>query len=259
MELKKSSDIKNEARKRLLSCWAESVSMLFINAGVTVAAVLSILLVTKFCYTFGIIDFDIDHFISQGSLAFFIVVVALIALLVFLASPLSYGGNWFYMQAVMGRKAPASSFFNCYTNKELRKRVFTLQFHVSLRKFLMFIPVCLLIIAELLAAEHILVNTKDSFIYSVIICCFVLVSAGAVFGYTLATMRYALVKYIYALNPEKPPQLIIRESIRCMAGNESYILEVFMSMDSIVYTYVPGCICSTLHKNGISSDCQRAY
>ncbi|MBQ8826404.1 MAG: hypothetical protein IJ007_04875 [Oscillospiraceae bacterium] len=230
MELKKSGDIKNEARKRLLSCWAESVSMLLINVSITVVIVLSILLVVKFCYTFGIIDFDIDHVVSQGSPAFFVAVVAALAVIIFLASPLSYGENWFYMQAVLGRKAPASSFFGCYTNKELRKRVFKLNFYVSIRKFVMFIPVCLLIIVELLAAEHILVNTNDSFIYSVIICCFVLVSAGAAFGYILLTMRYSLVKYIYALNPEKPVQLIIKESVKCMAGNESYILEVFMSM-----------------------------
>ena len=230
MELKRSSDIKNEARKRLMGCWAESVSMLLINMSIAVITVLSMLLVVKFCYTFGIIDFDIDHIVSQGSPVFFIAVVIVVTLITFLKSPLNYGCSWFYMQSMLGRQAPASSIFGCYTNKDMCKRVFSLHFQVSIRKFAMFMPVCLLIIGQLLAAEHILVNTKDSFIYSVIICCFVLVSAGAAFAYILLTMRYSLVKYIYALNPEKPLQLVIKESVKCMAGNESYILEIFMSM-----------------------------
>lgn len=230
MELKKSGEIKSIARQKLSLCWAECVSILLIELGIAVVFILSALLVTKFCYSFGIIDFDIDHIVSQGTLPFFVAVVIAVGAAAFLIAPLSYGVNWFYMQAVLGRKAPASSFFACYTNKALFKRVLRLHGMVSLRKLVMFMPLCLLIIAELIFTELVLKKTEDSFIYSVIICCFVLVSAGALFVYILATMRYGLVKFIYALDPEKPAELIINESAKCMAGSESYILEIFLSM-----------------------------
>lgn len=237
-ELKKSGEIKGIARQQLSQCWAECVSILLIELGMVVVFVLSLLLVTKFCYSFGIIDFDIDHIVSQGTLPFFISVVIAVAAASILVAPLSYGINWFYMQAVLGRKAPASSFFACYTNKTLFKRVMKLHGMVSLRKFLMFVPLSLLIIAELVFMELVLKKTEDSFIYSVIVCCFILISAGAMFVYILVTMRYGLVKFIYALDPEKPAEHIIKESAGCIAGNESYILEIFLS----VGLWVASCI-----------------
>ena len=230
MELKKSGEIKSIACQKLSLCWAECVSILLIELGIAVVFVLTMLLMTKFCYTFGIIDFDIDHVVSQGTLPFFISVVIAVGIMLFFSAPLSYGVNWFYMQAVLGRKAPASSFFACYTNKELFKKVLRLHGMVSFRKFLMFVPLCLLIIAELIFTELVLKKTEDSFIYSVIVCCFILISAGAFFVYILATMRYSLVKFIYALDNEKSPELIIKESAECIAGNESYILEIFLSV-----------------------------
>lgn len=230
MELKKSSEIKSIARSRLSGCWAECVSILLINVGITVAFILSVLLVVKFCYSVGIVDFDIDRIISQGTLPFFVILVMTLFVTGIAAAPLGYGVNWFYMQAVLGRKAPASSFFSCYTSKALAGRVIRLHLMVVLRKFLMFLPLCLFIIGELFAADRILKNTKDSFIYSVIVCCFLLLTAGMLFAYILATMRYSLVKHIYALDPEKPAEVIIKESVRCIAGNESYILEIFLSV-----------------------------
>ena len=230
MELKKSSEIKSIAQKRLLGCWAECVSILLIGAGLIIVFILSVLMVVKFCYSYGFIDFDIDHLVSQGTVPFFVSVIIALTAVAFLAAPLNYGINWFYMQSAQGRKVPASSFFNCYFNRELSNGIIKLQLLVSLRKMIMFIPLCLLFIGEIVAAEHILKNTKDSFIYSVIICCFMLVSAGATFAYMLASMRYSLVKYIYTLNPEKPAEVIIRESAECIAGNESYILEIFLSV-----------------------------
>ena len=229
MELKKSGELRRKAWEKLSGCWGECVSMLLVEAGISAVLILSALLIIKFCYTYGIVDFDIDTFWKDGTLTFYIIAAVLTAAALLFISPLRYGVSWFCLQTAKGRSVPSSSLFSCYTNNTIFVRTLKLQLAVAARHFMLVLPAAALGVAEVLLAKNALKDTKDGFIYTVVLCCLILIMAVMLFIYLFVSLRYSLVTYIFAENPEKSVDEIIRESKQCVRGKESYILEVLLS------------------------------
>lgn len=229
MELKKSSELRRTAWEKLSGCWGECVSMLLVESGIVAVLILSALLVIKFCYTYGMIDFDIDTFWKDGTLTFYIIAAVITAAALLFLSPLRYGVSWFCLQTAKGRTVPSSSFFSCYTNNTIFVRTIKLQLAVSARHWMLILPAAALGVGEVMLARNALENTKDGFAYTVVLCCMILVMAVMLFVYLFVSLRYSLVTYIFAENPEMSVDDIIKESKECVMGKESYILEVLFS------------------------------
>ena len=229
MELKKSGELRRTAWEKLSGCWGECVSILLVEAGITAVLILSVLLVIKFCYTYGMIDFDIDNFWKDGTVTFYIAATVLTAAALLFLSPLRYGVSWFCLQTAKGRSVPSSSFFSCYTNNTIFVRTLKLQLAVAARHFMLILPAAVLGVGEVMLARNALEDTKDGFVYTVVLCCMILIMAMMLFVYLFVSLRYSLVTYIFAENPEKSVDEIIRESKQCVCGKESYILEVLLS------------------------------
>ncbi len=229
MELKKSRELRRLAWEKLMGCWGECVSIILVEAGIIAVLILSALMVMKFCNVYGMIDFDIDTFWKEGTFGFWIAAVIIASGATLMLSPIRFGVSWFFLQTAKGRSVPASAFFNCYINKTIFTKILKLHAAVSLRKLVIILPAIVLCAVELLLANGALKDAKDSFIYTAVLCCLILLMAGMLFMYLFVSLRYTLVPLVLAENPEKPIEAIIKESKQCVCGNESYILEILFS------------------------------
>lgn len=227
MNMKKTSELKRLALSKLTDCWCECIALFLTELGFIAVCILSFLLVIQYLYSFGIIAHGIDSIFINGGIGVYAAFAGMLVLILILSTPLKYGKRWYVIQAIRGNSVPASCFFTCYMHKEHYGRIFLLEAKIAVRRLAALAPSVLVGAVIVYTAGRFYKSGSGS--YTIIIVLLALIFSGMLFLYSYFSMRYFLASYIYALNPKKSPDRIIKESCEAMKGYQGYFNEILAS------------------------------
>lgn len=230
MALKNGQQLKKNALDRLSLCWGETTGIFFMNFGYA-------LLIFVSCIGIALMTIGINNLykIKTDGLANEKIIKVIIYSTVFIVIsciikiPFNFGKCWYMLQNAKGNTVQASSLFICYTSK---KRFFTtiqMEIVLSIKKILFGVPLIAIGVLEFLLWDMI-IEKYGSFWYTVSIVFIILTACCLLAVYYIFTLRYRLVPYIYALNPDIPSKEIIKTGEKMMYGRETYMIEIIMSM-----------------------------
>ncbi len=231
MELKNLSELKKTALRQMSECWSETAGIVIITAGYYFAFgfmwVITIGVLYGFDFLSGSGNFTKVFYEHSAAVICLTLLFVLVSYIVKI--PFDFGVSWFLMQNVRGRAVSAQSFFGCYSNMKRFVRTVRIKFKV-LKKKMLFTLVFLIIGA----AEHYLAftvsrNTGNSFWYTLSTVLLILMVCCLAAAYMFFSLRYCLVPYVFALDPDTGADEIIERSIKMMYGREMYMTDVVCS------------------------------
>lgn len=239
MKFRSNGELRTLAKQRLGGCWCECTGSLLVFIGIITAFCLAGVLVIRFLYTYGIIEYDINKVFLNGTPLFYAVTGLAAALLIVAMMPLKYGICWYYAQAAEGRNVPASCFFSCYMHPEHFRKTLKLGLSVWAHKIAVLIPtgaaaaLCAAVSVKMLrSGSSILLNT-------VVLALMLLLATAAALFCIWYTVRYELVPYIYADCPDKSVKEIIALSGICSGEARLYLIKT-------MFSFIPWTACCIL-------------
>lgn len=238
MNFKRPSELKKLAVGKLSDCWCECIALFLTELGCLAVAVLSFLLAIQFLYTHGVIAHGIDTVFTQGGIGIYLAAAGVLVLLFVLGIPLKYGKRWYVIQSIRGNNVPASCFFTCYMHKEHYGKIFMLEIRIALRRIAMLLPSAVIGAAIVYLSGKAYKNSGGTGSYTIIIVLLALLFSGMLFLYSYFSMRYFLASYIYALDPKKDVDTIIKESCEAMSGRQRYLNEIVASFAGWIFSCV---------------------
>ena len=238
MNLKRPSELKKLAVGKLSDCWCECIALFLTEMGCIVVAVLSFLLAIQFLYSHGVIAHGIDTIFTQGGIGVYLAAAGVLVLLFVLGIPLKYGKRWYLIQSIRGNNVPASCFFTCYMHKEHYGKIFMLELRIALRRIAMLLPTAVIGAVIVYISGKAYKNSGGTDSYTIIIVLLALLFSGMLFLYSYFSMRYFLASYIYALDPKKDVDTIIKESCEAMSGRQRYFNEIVASFAGWIFSFI---------------------
>lgn len=238
MNLKRPSELKKLAFDRLTDCWCECIALVLTELGCVAVCVLSFLLVIQFLYTYGVISHGIDTIFTQGGIGVYLAAAGITVLFAILSTPLKYGKRWYVIQSIRGNNVPASCFFTCYMHKEHYAKIFLLEAKITLRRIAMLLPSVVIGAAIVYIVGKSYKSSGGTGSYTITIVLLALLFSGMLFLYSYFSMRYFLASYIYALDPKKDTDTIIKESCEAMRGRQGYLNEIMASFAGWIFACV---------------------
>lgn len=238
MNLKRPSELKKTAFDKLSDCWGENVALVLTELGCAAVCVLSFVLVVQFLYTYGVISNGISTIFTQGGIGVYLAAAGVMVIFAILSIPLKYGKRWFLIQTIRGNDVPASCFFSCYMHKEHFGKIFLLEFKIMLRRIAMLLPSAAIGAVIVYIAGDVYKNSGGTGSYTIIIVLLALLFSGMLFLYSYFSMRYFLASYIYALDPKKDTDTIIKESCEALRGHQGYINEIMASFAGWIFSCI---------------------
>ena len=108
--------IKSEAKRLLMTCFAESAFISMLNIGIFLITYLLIILAGRL--TGAHTAETLFPVFSSCPPLFIIALCVILAVAYILSAPIYYGTRWFFWQAASGNNMPASSVFAGYSSSE---------------------------------------------------------------------------------------------------------------------------------------------
>lgn len=221
--MKKPKELKKHVLERLMCCWGESCAVFLIMMGELIVVALAVMLAYDYLVKFSSADFPV--WLAAAITAF------LAAGLWLAVTPFAYGVCWYRIQQIRGNAVFARSMFSCYASLKKLLQVLKLNSMLTLRRFPAFILIC-----GAVAAEFYTVNEagkiigQDSFLYNASAALMLLLAAIGFCLFMVLGLKYSLVPYLYALEPDSSPKEIIAKSKRLMKNNSRYVIEIMCSV-----------------------------
>lgn len=221
--MKKPKELKKHVLERLMCCWGESCAVFFIILGELLSVALAVMLAYDYLVKFSSADFPV--WLAAG-------ITALLAAGLWLAvAPFTYGVRWYRIQQIRGNAVFARSMFSCYASWKKMLQVLKLNSMLTLRRFPVFILICGAVYAEFyMINEAGKFMGQDSFLYTAAAALMLLLAAIGFCLFMVLGLKYTLVPYLYAIEPDSSPKEIIAKSKRLMKDNSRYIIETMCSM-----------------------------
>lgn len=226
--MKKYKSLKQAAFERAINSLGESAAALFVTLGFAAAVILICLAASDLLSFWGAIGDKNSEASVLGNVVIVVAAVLFLAIAYLFSIPMRFGSSWFYIQEARGVSVPSSSFFSPYHSYA--------SFFSALRLYLLADILKLPIIAPLAATGFICITLiydgNISAPWAALLTAVILIVLLAVF--LCFSGGYMLITYIYALNPEKKPLMIIRESKTLMKRDRYSMLWLLGSFTGLM-------------------------
>ncbi len=230
MALKGSQQLKKNALDRLSVCWGETTGIYFMNFGYVL--LIFVIWIAIALLTVGITNLyslKTDGILAVKLVKIIIYTVFLLIVSYIIKIPFNFGKCWYLLQNAKGNSVQASSLFTCYTSSKRFFDTIKIEVILAIKKILFGIPLIFIGLLEIFL-WNIIIEKYGAVWYTVSTVFIILTACCLVAVYYIFTLRYRLVPYIYAQNPDRSSKEIIKNGEKMMYGRESYMIEIIMSM-----------------------------
>ncbi|MGN1416326.1 MAG: hypothetical protein ACI4XF_05760 [Oscillospiraceae bacterium] len=218
-------EIRKKARGRLSYYWVESEFLFLAAFGIMsmfVAAAYIIVLIMRPDLKLIAFPLKLPQIIETFKANAEVRIAAIILppiMLIFL-SPLYYGIKWCFYQAAQGKNAPVSGAFYGYYSLRKWGKAILLNLLVIFRKLVYFIPITAVGGAVYYIFINILNNTQSKFLKALMYFGVILVLLGLSLIYMIVTVKFQLIPYFFAEEPEKKILDIYHEGVAAISGSK---------------------------------------
>lgn len=218
-------EIRKKALSRLSYYWVEAEFLFLAAFGIPAAFLTGAYFLSLVLYPDSeAIDFPLDIsqliglFNSNGVVK--AAVCSLPALMIIFLSPLYYGIKWCYYQAAQGKNAPVSGAFYGYFSLRKWGKAILLNLTVMLRKLVYLLPIFAVGGAVYYIFINIFNSTESTVLKALLIIGLILIDLGLSLIYMICTVRFQLIPYFFAEDPEKKIMDIYHDGINAMSGSK---------------------------------------
>lgn len=224
-----SKQIRKLSVEKLSMCWVEAEFILIMSIGISAFFLLAANFIFElFASDSYVLDLKNPSIPSEGVLVFGIALV----LLYVVYAPMYFGLKWCYYNASKGKITPINCLFDCCTSVSRWWKTVKLKVVTDVLKAVGLIPM-----AAVFAAEAFLYNKitaiNDSQALKVLIIVLMLVSMLGMYAvYLMYSVRYTLIPYVFASDPDLPLTEIYRKGTEISDKNK-------LSMFRLKWSFVP--------------------
>jgi uncharacterized membrane protein len=222
-------ELKNNAKKHLKMYWGESVAILAYFASAVAVSILLGFLTAELLQIAGLAKHSYPEIFLENNISFLLLTAVRLMLLYIFTTPAIFGRCWCYMQTAKGNIAPANCLFSCFSTRGVFIRCLKLKILVDLKKIAVFIPMLAVFIFECYIVRLILNSCKYRTVAFIFIIMIILFTFCLVLLYSIITMKYMLVNYLFVSNPDGDIKYIIKKSTMLMKGHEKQITLLYLS------------------------------
>ncbi|MGN0690848.1 MAG: hypothetical protein ACI4K7_00680 [Oscillospiraceae bacterium] len=237
-------EIRKKALSRLSYYWVEAEFLFMVAFGMMALFMTSAYIIVLILRPdLGTFDFPlklpqiIEAFNASAEVR--IAAIALPIIMTVFFSPLFYGIKWCYYQAAQGKNAPVSGAFYGYFSLRKWGKAIMLNLLVFIRKLVYFIPITAVGGAIYYIFINLLNNTESSFLKALLYFGMILVQLGLSLIYMIVTVKFQLIPYYFAEEPEKSIFDIYHRGVNAMSGSKgrfSALLVCFLPMLALCLT-----------------------
>ena len=225
----KSSQLKKRAKTHLDVYWGESVAIFSVFASFIVMSVLIGYISTEILFRNGLAENRYPAIFFENNGYFLILLAVRLLLLYIITAPAYFGRCWCYLQAAKGQSAPANCLFSCYSTKGVFLRSLKLKLMVDLKKFFVLIPALTAVVFEYSLLKSMYHNGINRLLMVIFIICGIILVISLICIYSVLTMKYLLVQYLFVSNPDEDASVTIKKSSEMMHGHETSMLFICIS------------------------------
>lgn len=224
----KTSQIKKRAANCLTNHWVQAIAVVFILLAVNVAftflqASLGYLLL------FGGRMEQQDFSLLSIDTYMLAINLAGLALSYFIYAPIYMGAVWWYLHCVRGENNRLSDIFVCFSNPHSYFRVLWIKFVSGMLRIAMMIPGIVCVYVEFRLLQYILdAGTVGGGIVAVFVLGGIFTICLMILG-AVATLRVALVDYLYVINPDLKVAELLSLSNRKMKPRTKAAITLILS------------------------------
>lgn len=218
-------EIRKKALSRLSYYWVEAEFLFLVNFGamalIMAAAYMIVLILRPDLGTFSFplkLPQIIDTFRESSEVR--TAALILPPVMTVFISPLFYGIKWCYYQAAQGKNAPVSGAFFGYFSLRKWGKAILLNLLVFLHKLVYFIPIAAVCGTVYYIFITILNNTESAIMKALLYFGMMLVLLGLCLIYMIVTVKFQLIPYFFAEEPEKKILDIYHEGVGAMSGSK---------------------------------------
>ena len=146
-----------------------------------------------------------------------------------LITPAYMGSVWWFLHCVRGQNNSVQTMFVCYSNFNIFVKSLALKLCISLIKLVAFLPVCICAFLQYRLINYALIHGFNNGIFILLSACCGLFSLCLLCFYIIFILRYALVDYIFVLNPDLNVLDIIKASTKKMKNNKALVVKLPLS------------------------------
>jgi len=223
--VKTKKEIQRCVTERLRCSWGENAAMFFITMGGISAIFLTWLTAEDSLRAADLAD------MSSGSgfiqIVMHIVTGVSLLLLWSMAVPFTYGVKWYRLQQIRGNSVHARSIFSCYSSWKRTAQVFKLSISLFFRRLPFTLPIAALFCGGVYLTVRI--TERGGAAAAAAVLLMFLIGICLVCAAAALNCKYAAAPYLFALDPDAPPNDLIKRSIAVSEGKGGYIAEAMMS------------------------------
>lgn len=218
-------EIRKKALSRLSYYWVEAEFLFMVAFGLmalfVAAAYMIILKLRPDLGTFAF-PLKLPQIIEgfRASVEVRITAIILPNIMTIFLSPLYYGIKWCYYQAAQGKNAPVSGAFYGYFSLRKWVKAVMLNLLVFFRKLVYFIPITAVGGSIYYIFINLLNNTESKFLKALLYFGMILVLLGLSLIYMIVTVKFQLIPYYFAEEPEKSIFDIYHRGVNAMSGSK---------------------------------------
>lgn len=224
-----SKQIRKLSVEKLSMCWVEAEFILIIFIGVSAFFMLAANFIYElFTSDRYVLDLKNPVIPSEGILVFGIALI----LLYVVYAPMYFGLKWCYYNASKGKITPINCLFGCCTSVSRWWKTVKLKVVTDVMKAIGLIPMAAVFAAEAFLYKRVSAMT-DSRAVRFLMIVFMLFSMLCMYAvYLLYSVRYTLIPYVFASDPDLPLTEIYRKGTAISDKNK-------MSLFSLTWSFVP--------------------
>ena len=224
----KTKTAKKDALNFLRNNWAQAIVVIFIIGVIHIIFSCAEAGIYNFFKTQNIVG-DKDFWIFSSNKYMMLVTLGRLVFEFLLVSPIYMGAIWWYIHLVRGAKSNIVSVFVCYSNTAIFLKSIALKGITAILKLLALAPVCLCIYAQYRLINYSIQKGINNGVFILLAVCGGLFTICLICFYVLFCLRYALVDYIFVLNPDLEVMRIIKLSTIKMKHNKGKIVKIAFS------------------------------
>lgn len=219
--------IKSEAKRLLMTCFAESAFISMLNIGFFLITYLLIILAGRLTGAHTAETLFPVFSACPGS--FVIALCAILAASYILSAPIYYGTRWFFWQAAMGNNMPASSVFAGYSSNEQFRLCVKLRVLSDMRRLPYILVFGTAVIVEGFLARRLLTGGGGAESACLIYGGFALATVGVVYICFCAGLKCIPVGFLLANDPDAVVSDIFELSEKLIKGNAARLMKLYAS------------------------------
>ena len=219
--------IKSEAKRLLMTCFAESAFISMLNIGIFLITYLLIILAGRL--TGAHTAETLFPVFSSCPPIFIIALCVILAAAYILSAPIYYGTRWFFWQAASGNNMPASSVFAGYSSYEQFRLCIKLRVLSDMRRLPYILVFGTAVVVEGVLAHRLLTGNGGAENAGLIYGGFALATVGVIYICFCAGLKCIPVGFLLANDPDAVVADIFELSEKIIKGNAGRLMKLYVS------------------------------